>query len=222
MMVAFHPPGESHAETFNGEAVASFNVEVGTDWLYQLSELSYPLDRPAEFHGGSIATLAMQLFSEFENATDATLSIETLTMEILASLSGVTSTRLNAVQPRWLTNTRSLLDAHFRDPITLCRVAREVGVHPVHFATTFRRFYGCSVGEYVRRRRLEFARERLAEPEHTLAQIALDAGFADQSHLTRAFKRFTGKTPSQYRTFLPFKTPTSSPAKVVPGRIRTC
>ena len=62
------------------------------------------------------------------------------------------------------------------------------------------------MGEYARRRRLDYARRQLADPDRPLAQIAADAGFADQSHLTRVFKRFTGLTPGQYRTFLPFKT----------------
>jgi AraC-like DNA-binding protein len=39
-----------------------------------------------------------------------------------------------------------------------------------------------------------------------LAQVAIDAGFSDQSHLNRVFRRFTGMTPGQYRTFLSSKT----------------
>ena len=71
-----------------------------------------------------------------------------------------------------------------------------------------------SVGEYRRRRRLDYARRKLADPRLSLAEVAIDAGFADQSHLTRAFRRVTGVTPGQYRasmaavqpTFLTFKT----------------
>jgi AraC-like DNA-binding protein len=77
----------------------------------------------------------------------------------------------------------------------------------VHFAAVFRRHYGCSVGEYLRRRRVHRARQRLAETDLPLAEIATEAGFADQSHLTRMFKRFVGLTPGQYRTFLAFKKP---------------
>jgi len=49
-------------------------------------------------------------------------------------------------------------------------------------------------------------RGKLDDPKLSLADIAIDAGFADQSHLTRNFKRFTGRTPGEYRTFLRFKT----------------
>lgn len=58
----------------------------------------------------------------------------------------------------------------------------------------------------MRRRRILSARRLLANPEIPLAQIALDVGFADQSHFSRIYKQFTGRTPSQERTFLAFKT----------------
>jgi AraC-like DNA-binding protein len=49
---------------------------------------------------------------------------------------------------------------------------------------------------------LEWATTRLGETDEPIAQIALDAGFADQSHLTRAFKQHTGLTPAEYRRAL--------------------
>lgn len=88
----------------------------------------------------------------------------------------------------------------------LAVVAGQVGVHPVHFAATFRRFVGCSLGGFLRRRRFERARQRLADPSMTLAQNAADVGLADQSNFTRTFKRRSGMTPSGYRASLGFKT----------------
>ena len=58
-------------------------------------------------------------------------------------------------------------------------------MHPVYFAATFRRFLGSSVGEYLRRRRFQYARRKLADLQIPLTQVATDAGFTDQSHLTR-------------------------------------
>jgi AraC family transcriptional regulator len=98
------------------------------------------------------------------------------------------------------------MDSCLDQSLTLRNVANSAGVHPVYFAAVFRRFNGCSVGEYMRRRRIEYARKLLGNPKIPLAQIALEAGFADQSHFTRTYKRFTGRAPSQDRTFLAFKT----------------
>ena len=108
--------------------------------------------------------------------------------------------------PSWLHDARDHIDAHLQKPITLRSLAGVARVHPVHFAASFRRYFGCSAGEYLRRRRLNFVRASLRNPDLSLAQIAEEAGFADQSHMTRVFKRFSGMAPGRYRTFLAFKT----------------
>lgn len=203
-MVVFHPPGECHAEEHHGD-VASLNVELGGVWLQRIAELVAPLDQPAEFRGDEIAAAGVELLHELRrDDRDSALAIEGLTFEILAA-SARRERTLDRRAPRWLRDACDLLDVP-ADGVSLRDVAAQAGVHPVHFAATFRRFLGCSLGEYQRRRRFEHARGRLADRTTTLAQIAAEAGFADQSHLTRTFKRFSGMTPSDYRTFLGFKT----------------
>jgi AraC family transcriptional regulator len=203
-MLVFHPPGECHAEEHHG-AVASLNVELDGAWLGRIAELVAPLDQPAEFRGDEIAEAGAQLVRELRrDDRDSALAIEGLTFEILAA-SARRERTVDRRAPRWLRDARDLLDVQ-GDVVSLRAMAAQAGVHPVHFAATFRRFLGCSLGEYQRRRRFEHARARLADRTMTLAEIAADAGFADQSHLTRTFKRFSGMTPSEYRTFLGFKT----------------
>ena len=78
-------------------------------------------------------------------------------------------------------------------------VARAAGVHPTHLMRVFRRFHGCTLGDYVRQRRIDFACGRLTATDAPLVEVALAAGFCDQSHFTKTFKRATGLTPSEYR-----------------------
>src|SRR5256885_155059 len=73
------------------------------------------------------------------------------------------------------------------------------GAHPASLARAFRAHYGLSVGEYGRRLRLAGAAAELAGSETPLAEIAANAGFADQSHFTRVFRRHVGTTPARYR-----------------------
>jgi AraC family transcriptional regulator len=78
-------------------------------------------------------------------------------------------------------------------------LAAEGGVHPAHLARSFRRHFRCTVGEYLRRLRVEEAGRRLANSDEPLVAVALAAGYADQAHFTKAFRRATGTTPAEYR-----------------------
>jgi AraC family transcriptional regulator len=90
---------------------------------------------------------------------------------------------------------------HFAGPLSLTGVAQHVGVHPVHLARTFRAVYRTSFASYVRELRIDFAREQLAGAA-PLSEIAAAAGFYDQSHFSRCFKRHLGMTPAAYRASL--------------------
>ena len=81
----------------------------------------------------------------------------------------------------------------------MSQLAQEVGVHPVHVARTFRAAYDLTPGQYLRRLRVDWAAEQIKNTERPLVEIALAAGFADQSHLSRAFKSYLSTTPAAWR-----------------------
>ena len=74
-----------------------------------------------------------------------------------------------------------------------------MGVHPVHLCRTFSEHFDCTLGEYIRRLRVLRGRQLLAIDDGGLAEIALQSGFADQSHFTRVFKKHFGLTPNECR-----------------------
>ena len=102
-------------------------------------------------------------------------------------------------EPRWLGQAIEYLRAHRLERIRLSDVARDVGVHPSRLAHEFRARVGTSPGEYVRRLRLEWAAQRLADDDTPIAEVALRAGFYDQSHFSRLFRRHFGITPAAWR-----------------------
>jgi AraC family transcriptional regulator len=127
------------------------------------------------------------------------LSIEGLVLELIAEASRAGANDPLDKSPRWLGEAEEFLRSNFSEPFDLGDLAKVVGVHPVHLARVFRRQKGCTIGEYVRHLRLDFAQRQLSETENSLSDIAAAAGFADHSHLTRTFKRYLGLTPSKYR-----------------------
>ncbi len=98
----------------------------------------------------------------------------------------------------WLRRTRESIRDRYTVTLSLQLLAAEAGVHPVHLAQTFRRIYGCTVGEFVRQLRVQHACRSLIADGLALSEIAQEAGFADQSHFTRCFRRLMGVTPGQY------------------------
>jgi AraC family transcriptional regulator len=197
LTLAYHPAEEVHSEQVQGGGVRSFNVELSADWVRRFHECGSVLRNPTEVQGGPLAVLALRLHGEFR-LRDAVspLAIEGLGLELLAELARLAAPlRL----PPWLARARDLLHDRFRENVGLAEIAAEVGVHPVHLATTFRHHFRRTIGDYQRQLRVEFACRQLATGRASLVEIALTAGFADQSHFARVFKRSLGLTPGAYR-----------------------
>ena len=107
-----------------------------------------------------------------------------------------------AALPRHVKRACSLLQERIAHPWSLSELAFEAGVHPMHLARAFRRYTGESIGQALRRLRVERASRLLVETSSSLAEIATASGFADQAHLTRVFRRHTAVTPARYRACL--------------------
>jgi AraC family transcriptional regulator len=198
--LAFHPPGEIHSEHFHNREALSFNIEISPRWLARVREYSGVLDCPTDFQGGPLARLALRLYKEFDRMDDVSpLAIEGLALEMMAEAARAGRVA-DRKPPRWLAQARDLLHARFNESLALKEIARSAGVHPVYLASAFRRFYGCTVGEYVRRLRVEYACREITTTDAALVDVAFAAGFASQSHLCNAFKSFTGLTPTEYRS----------------------
>ncbi len=101
--------------------------------------------------------------------------------------------------PSWLDSTREQIRERFLEAPGVEELAATAGVQAAQLARAFRVHYGESIGEYARRLRLEWAAENLVRTDVCLASLAAEAGFADQSHFTRAFRRQYGLPPGQYR-----------------------
>ncbi len=91
------------------------------------------------------------------------------------------------------------VQAHLSQDISLETLAQQIGFSPYHFARLFRQTTGESPHQFVLRQRIERAQRLLQERDVPLAHVAVKSGFANQSHLTQAFKRHLGLTPQVYR-----------------------
>jgi AraC family transcriptional regulator len=198
--LAFHPAGEVHVNRWHAGTSRCFHVEIGPEVLDRARVFGAKLDESMSFPPGPGRRLARRLYDEFRSTDQVSaLVIEALALELLAEGVRLGSAPDERSPPRWLQRVCDLLHEAFRHRLTLDHIAGSVGVHPAHLARAFRQAHGCTVGDYVRSLRIESASHRLRSSEESLAAIALDAGFADQSHFARTFKRQMGISPARFR-----------------------
>jgi len=196
----YHPPGDVHSDDFSTNSGRVFAIELDSGWRDRMASLSGLLDEPRVVTTGTPTSVAMRLFDESRrNDFSSALVIEGLMLELLGSLlrsrGGAASNRA----PSWLGTTEELLHARFRDPPSVSEMAALAGVHPVHLARAFRSRHGCRISDYVSRLRIETACAAMSATARTLSDIAIDVGFFDQSHFTKAFHRVVGTTPARFR-----------------------
>jgi AraC family transcriptional regulator len=204
LTLVYHPAGEVHAQEFHDEPARSFNIELDAGWLRRVQDFAGGLAGGQEFQGGTAAALALKLYQEFHLTDDvAPLVIEGLALELVGELSRkARPSRRRKLMPVWVVRAWDLIDAKFTDPLRVEDIATEVGVHPIHLSCVFRQTYRCTIGERVRRLRVEFAAEQLSGTDLPLATIAQQAGFCSLSHLSVYFKKLMGLTPSAFRRSL--------------------
>jgi len=200
--ILIKPAGEHHANQYGGDGALGFIIEVLPHKLEVIRRFSKLFDSPAHIRGGLLSALAGKIYKEFQtiNKPASELMIEGLILEMLAE-----STRReikissSTTPPRWLSEARDFIRESFAEQISLSKVAEFVGVNSAHLARMFRQYYGCTVGDYVKRHQLEYAARLLIETDRPLAEIGASAGFYDQSHFTNAFKLYFKITPAEFR-----------------------
>lgn len=199
--VIYQPPNEPHAHRFLDTGGRCFVVQFGRPWVERMAALGVPGSSvPLDLRRSQANWAVHQLYREFRSSdTAAELAIEGFALTLLGEVARSQTRAERGARPAWLIRAVDLLHARFQEDPGMAEVAAAAGVHPTHLARTFQQFYGCTMGEYLRRLRVEFARKELAATERSLSEIALSAGFADQAHFSRVFRQLTGVTPGAFR-----------------------
>lgn len=133
------------------------------------------------------------------------MTIEELTVDLIARLlasvepARVASGRLATARARrrLVDDTRTLLVTD-SDSLSVVGLAARVGCSPHNLSPVFRRLTGRTISQYRTELRITYALDRLGDQHHgasSLAQIAVETGFADHAHLTRTIRAATGTTP---------------------------
>lgn len=106
------------------------------------------------------------------------------------------------LSPRKLKQAIDYIQANLYQDLRQAAIAQELGMTQSYFCTLFKQSVGMTPHQYVLQQRIERAKQLLECSEMAIAEIALQCGFANQSHFTKHFHRFTNSTPRVYRESL--------------------
>jgi AraC family transcriptional regulator len=198
----FHNWQETHYNIKPEGFTRGFHIELDREFFKKT-------DLGRDFPEGSfriedtdIRLLAYRIFRETKiDDTAAAVSVEALLLKVLAKLARQKS-EAYAKRPVWVKRLKEILYEDCADRHSLGNLSRELNIHPVHLSRDFSRYFGCNLGEYIRKMRIEKALSLLPAKDLSLTDIAYRCGFADHSHFIRCFKQIEGATPSEFRRIL--------------------
>jgi AraC family transcriptional regulator len=199
--IEYHPAGTCHASRWQRRGGRCFTVSLSAQWASHLASD----DRELRPHAGVLGDAPRQLMTRLHRElmysdTSSRLVIEGLTLALIGDARRErTVAVVRGAPPAWLRRAEEYLRDHAFESVRAEVAAQVAGVHPVLLSRWFRRVHHMTVGEFVRRLRIDRARHLLAASSKPLSAIALECGFVDHAHFTRTFRALVHLTPSDYR-----------------------
>lgn len=87
----------------------------------------------------------------------------------------------------------------FHQELSLEALARHLGISPYYFSKLFKEVEGVNYIDFLTSVRMDYAKESLREREKSIKEICMESGYSDPNYFSRLFKKWTGKTPTEYR-----------------------
>jgi AraC family transcriptional regulator len=188
----FRRAGYEHANEFGGREVVCFNLEILDPEKHEAANgESLPngeLERP-----GLVETYSLLHF--FRKGVSADI-LDLQCHEVVQDHLNVGAAGGN---PIWVGQVQQLVCDDPRAPVSMQELSRDFQLHPNYMIRKFRQVTGHTLSEYVTRQRLDCSMPKLLWGDGPIVDVALDAGFYDQSHYSRSFKKFFGVSPGVYR-----------------------
>ena len=174
------------------------NLEVVKSRALELSSL---LSRAA-IEGGATSDSVLKVNNQFLTTLQTVRSLDDLCHELQETLDVFTECMFNYIPSKgseMIKQAIRYISSNFSKNVTLEDVAEHVHLNPSYFSTLFKQSTGSSFREYLNMVRIEESKRLLSATDLSIIDIALAAGFEDQSYFTKVFKKYTGLTPKQYR-----------------------
>jgi AraC family transcriptional regulator len=198
LSVGVKPAGTEHANRFGPGGTHTVCVTISDAWLNRFGPLVPEVRTWRWLRGGAAVPVFVRILEALKHRRSAATWLEPAVIDLIAALADDGRLR-PGMTPPWLGRARERLLEDVGRGVTASELAADAGMHPVSLARAFRRHYGESMSECLRRARMQVAARALEDETVTLTEAAAIAGLADQSHLTRLCRTETGLTPRGLR-----------------------
>lgn len=191
----FHNWQDAHYNIKPPQYTRGFHIELNADWFnnYDINtanfEGSFSVKSPLTKQLMNTIFVESKIKDSYSNP-----SIESLIINVFNSLKA--SEKPNSQRPLWVKKLNELIHEENAD-FSLNNLSNILQVHPTHLSRDFSKYFGTSLGNYIRLTKVNKAFRLIVSGKHSMTEICYQCGFFDQSHFIRTFKRFYGDTPKQ-------------------------
>jgi AraC family transcriptional regulator len=194
--VVFYASGELHRNLNTRHPSRNINIEITNDF-FSLHNLEIADLNATTFKDANAKFALLKTYQEcLTNDECSHATIHGLLLNLIATTANVKDEVCN---PKWVGLVTDILNDRWNENILLDELAKLIGVHPVTISKFFPKYFRCTLGEYVRKLRIEKATTLILRSQLSLTEIAHQCGFFDQSHFIRVFKQITGFLPNSYK-----------------------
>jgi AraC family transcriptional regulator len=197
LSIVVKPADTEHADDFGAEGAQTIQILLPEDAARELSRFAPGNGSWRWMHAGPSVAAFLTLLREFRHSGPDSMRVHDAAVDAISAIA-INARPSFSSPPKWIALVREALDDR-DDPAPVSVLALEAGVHPVYLARQFRRWFDCSITDYLRRRRVQRAARNIANSRGALSIASYESGFSDQAHMCRVFKAETGLTPGSFR-----------------------
>lgn len=195
----FHNWQEAHYNIKPTGFTRGFHVEFDQKWTNRFDLDLSKIQGSIHVKNPAIKLLFYKIFRESKNPYTATgLCVQTLLLETLSTIQNGELEKIGN-KPNWVPRIRDILHNSIAYPPSLRELSELLDIHPVHLSRYFSKYFQCTIGEYIRKLKVEMSLSLFSDKNLSLTDIAFKCGFADQSHFIRSFKKIMGASPLEFR-----------------------
>lgn len=200
--ILFHNWQEAHYNLKPPGFTRGFHIELGDTWLKNMQMDLGEVSGYLNIQHPDAKIILYKIFKETKCQDEtAPLSIESLLLSLLTNIIEADTIPIKK-NPGWVTTLRAMLHDRCCEQISLTELSASLSIHPAHLSRDFPRYFNQTLGQYIRKLKVQKALALLPQKHLSLAEISYECGFADQSHFIRCFREKMNVTPLTYRNYL--------------------